>query len=109
MIPETKERGPLYWRVSHNGIRGGIIETQIHKNRMAFVKKFMFNDNESFDIAKKICQDKVTRILHFKNERHPYIGRLAKYCLEATIVEPRETFEEPDIRFDRNDNRFYVE
>lgn len=86
---ETKERGLVKWQIlqTWNGIRGGIIRLHIEKNRISFYKIFRFNNNEDFETAQKICKDKVSRILHFKNRLNTELARLATYCIEATSVE----------------------
>ena len=68
MISELDQAGPIWWRIIWAGIRGGIIEVKIHRNRISWVKKFMFNDDESFETAIKILKNKVTRVLHYKTK-----------------------------------------
>lgn len=85
-IKEYKERGPVYWKVCHNSIRGGIIKLTINKNRIVFDKNFILYNDEDFNIALNICKNKATRIIHMKNTNVPELGRLASYCIEATDV-----------------------
>jgi hypothetical protein len=91
MIETAKERGPLFWKIKWIGIKGGIIRIKVYRNRLSFVKSFHFNDDVSFNIAKEIINDKVKRILHFKNQLNPNLGTLAQYCLDANeIIESKE-------------------
>ena len=78
MINETKERGPLFWKIKWIGINGGIIRIKVYRNRISFVKSLHFNDDISFNTAKEIIRDKVKRVLHFKNQLHPNLGILAQ-------------------------------
>ena len=91
MITETTERGPLRWKINRIGIRGGIIRLKVNRNRMSFVKKFIFNDDETFNTAIKILRNKVTRVLHYKNEKNIYLGQVAQYAIDATeVIESQE-------------------
>jgi len=93
MISETEFMGPMWWKISWEGIRGGLIKIKVHRNRISFVKTFHFNENETFETAIKILRNKVTRILHYKNQKHTYLGMLAQYAIDATeIIETEEDF-----------------
>ena len=64
----------------------------VSRNRMSFVKKYIFKNDESFETAINILRNKVTRILHLRNDRVPALGKIANYALESTdIVETKDT------------------
>ena len=86
MIPEVIDRGPIRWYKYHHGIKGGAFRLLIWKNRLSFVKTFAFWNDEDFNVAQRILQDKVARILYMKHEGKPEIYRLANYTLDATDV-----------------------
>lgn len=88
MISDTNERGKLKWKVFWTGIRGGVIQAHISKNRISFQKKFIFKDDESFNTAIKILKERTFQILHYKDYDNPEVCRLAQYALESTSVEP---------------------
>ena len=89
-IFDITERGPLYWHIKYAGIHGGTIVALICKNRISFIKYFPFKTNEDFETAKKICQNKVSALLHLKNGLNPTLKRLSNYRIDATVVEEKE-------------------
>lgn len=86
MIPEVIDRGPVRWHIDYQCIRGGIIRMLMYKNRLSFVKRFIFARDEDFELAQRILRDKVYRILYMKDEGHPQIYRIANYAIDATEV-----------------------
>ena len=85
-LPEVRDRGPVFWCLAWVGIRGGIVELKIHKNRMSFYKHFLFKNDEDFETAQRICKEKPQQIIHLKNTREPMLQRIAEYCIFATEV-----------------------
>jgi hypothetical protein len=81
------EMGPIKWIAYPSGIKGGYIKLHIIKNRTSFVKKFTFNQNEEYELAQKICKEKVSQILHLKNQKNPNLSIIANYCLNSTSIE----------------------
>lgn len=103
---EVIERGPVKWAIEYEGIRGGAISLHICKNRTSFVKRFILIDNESFNIAIRICKEKVAQILHLKNQVHTDLARIANYCIDSTSVEEMTT-EERDRYLGKNNRGSY--
>jgi len=102
---EAVERGIVRWRVNYTGLRGGIIELYIRKNRVSFVKKFVLRNNETFETALKICKEKVFRILHMKNGVCTDLARIANYCIDSYSVEEM-TLEERDVYLGKQEIRY---
>ena len=92
MINESEYVGRIWWQVSWTGLRGGVIKMLIYRERISFVKKFAFTDDESFNIAKRILGDKVAQILHLKNDKNYNLSRIAQYAIDA-----KEIIETDDI------------
>ena len=93
-LPEVVDIRIVKWKVEYVGIRGGIIVLYIIKNRVSFIKRFILKDDESFKTAIKICENKVTRILHIKNRICTDLARIANYCIDSYSVEKMTPDEE---------------
>jgi len=92
MINESEYVGRIWWQVCWTGLRGGVIKILIYRERISFVKKYTFADDESFNIAKRIMRDRVAQILHLKNDKNSKLSQLAQYAIDA-----KEIIETDDI------------